>query len=82
MGKQSEQRFPYLTSILYVHNDGSGRPPSGTEENNGQVLEDILSQELKRIWKSKMKTTTFFLVRLPRDKKNILYQMFSIFPRE
>ena len=50
MGKQSEQRFPYLTSILYIRNDGSGRPPSvGTEENVGKVLKDILSQELKRI---------------------------------
>ena len=57
MGKQSEQRFPYLTSILYIRNDGSGRPPSvGTEENAGKFLEDILNQELKRIWKSKITT--------------------------
>ena len=47
-----------LFDVNSWYNDGSGRPPSvGTEENVGQVLEDILSQELKRIWKSKMETT-------------------------
>ena len=52
-----------------IYNGGGGRPSSvGTEENVGQVLEDILSQEDLEIKDGNDKV---FLERLPRDNKVI-----------